>query len=69
MDNNLYFDEKQIIAMNIYKTKIVIEKKEENDLYRLYPTRKKNINGKEFIALPMNIDIKNPDIKQKYNLI
>ena len=69
MNNNLYFDEKQIIAMNIYKTKIVIEKKEDNDLYHLYPTGNIDINGREFIALPMNIDIKNPEIKQKYNLI
>ena len=76
-ENNLYYimtpfyyNEITLIAMNnAYNNTIKIEKKEENDLYYLYPTNILNLHKRQYIALPINIDIKNNNIKQKYNLI
>ncbi len=65
-----YYNESTLIAMNkTYNNTIIIEKIQENDLYNLYPTSILDLNKRQYIALPINIDIKNNNIRQKYNII
>lgn len=65
-----YYNEPTLIAMNkTYNNTIIIEKIQENDLYNLYPTSVLDLNKRQYIALPINIDIKNNNIRQKYNII
>ena len=67
-----YYNEQTLIAMKeAYNNTIIIEKSQENDLYNLYPTNSLdlNFNKRQYIALPINIDIKNNNIRQKYNII
>ena len=65
-----YYNEPTLIAMNkAYNNTIIIEKIQENDLYNLYPTNVLDLNKRQFIALSINIDIKNSNIRQKYNII
>ena len=65
-----YYNESTLIAMNnIYNNTIIIEKIQENDLYNLYPTNILDLNKRQYIALPINIDIKKNNIRQKYNIV
>ena len=78
-ENNLYYimtpfyyNEITLIAMNnAYNNTIIIEKIQENDLYNLYQTNvlDLNLNKRQYIALPINIDIKNNNFKEKYNIV
>ena len=67
------FSEKVIISMNqtyLWRDKkIVIEKKEENDLYYIYPTGYADSSGRCYVALPIQTNIHDPAIQKKYNLI
>ena len=70
MMSPFYYNEPTLIAMNnVYNNTIIIEKIQENDLYNLYPTNVLDLNKRQFIALSINIDIKNNNIRQKYNII
>ena len=67
-----YYNEQTLIAMKqAYNNSIIIEKSQENDLYNLYPTNvlDLNLNKRQYIALPINIDIKNNNVKKKYNIV
>ena len=67
-----YYNEQTLIAMKqAYNNSIIIEKSQENDLYNLYPTNSLdlNFNKRQYIALPINIDINNNNIRQKYNIV
>ena len=69
---NYIYSEHILNKMNItylWKNNIIIKKKEENDLYYLYPTRKVDVNGRIFIALPISVNINNKSIRKMYNLI
>ena len=37
-------------------------------MYRLYPTGYADVNGRKFVALPQNVNPRDPEIIKKYNL-
>ena len=54
----------------IYNEKKREKKKKKETNYVLHATNECDIkNGRKYIALPVNIDIKDKDIRIKYNLI
>jgi hypothetical protein len=55
---NIHYDEKTLHAMNTaYFNNIYIFKKEENDLYCLYPMKNEYNPKIFFVALPMEMSI------------
>ena len=71
VSNNFYYNENTIKQMNLLcknNQNIIIEKKEENDLYKLYITNNV-LSEKILIAIPIDKNINDTYIKKKYKLI
>lgn len=55
---NFHYDEKTLLAMNaVYFNNIYIVKKEENDLYCLYPMKNEDNPQFCFVALPIHMNM------------
>jgi hypothetical protein len=67
------FTESEIHSMNrqeIWRDqKIIIKKSKNNDLYYIYPTGYADMNGRVYMALPIDVNVNDQRIRKQYNLI
>ena len=67
------FTESDIHSMNhqeIWRDqKIMIKKRKNNDLYYIHPTGFANMNGRLYVALPIDVNVNDQRIRKQYNLI
>ena len=74
MSNNFYTSH-TITSMNysdVWRNCITIEKNDKNDtsgLFELHATGYADLDGRKYVALPKGTNVKDPDIKKKYNLL
>ena len=71
-DNYLIYDEQGINSIsktnNWYKCLDRPVESKQNK-YKLYATGDCDLSGRKYVALPIEVNINDPDIRYKYNLI
>ena len=73
--SNRFYTPDTITSMNysdIWRNCITIQKNDKNDtsgLFELHATGYADLDGRKYVALPKGTNIKDHNIKKKYNLL